>query len=79
MTGSRWVWRCGRCCCGRFTLFCAPVAFYFAVRHWNSPKQGLIPRSRWRLVLAVVFSLTEMVCWCIFGYYLLTARTGIPF
>ncbi len=62
-----------------FTLFCAPVAFYFAVRHWNSPKQGLIPRSRWRLVLAVVFSLTEMVCWCIFGYYLLTARTGIPF
>ena len=45
------------------TLFCAPVAFYFAVRYWNSPKQGLIRRSRVRLVLAAVFALAEMAGW----------------
>ena len=45
------------------TLFCAPVAFYFAVRYWNSPRQGLIRRSRVRLVLAAVFALVEMAGW----------------
>ena len=61
------------------TLFCAPVAFYFAVRYWNSPKQGLIRRSRVRLVLAALFALAEMAGWGAFGYYAFVAHTRMPF
>ena len=51
------------------TLVAAPVALYLAIRHWNSPRQGPVPRGRWRLVVAVLFALVQIAGWAYFlGY-----------
>lgn len=46
------------------TLFSAPIAIYLCVRHWNDPK-GLLPRSRVRLILALLIALTQLAAWAV--------------
>jgi len=42
----------------------APAALFWTIRHWKSPR-SIIPRTRVRLYLAVVFSLLELA-FCVF-------------
>ena len=44
------------------TLIGAPVALYIAIRYWNAPN-SIVPRSRWRAVLAIIIALLEMAAW----------------
>jgi hypothetical protein len=44
------------------TIFTAPVALYLAIRHWRAPA-GILPRTRIRYYLAVLFSATQIAGW----------------
>ncbi len=52
-------------------MLAAPMAIFWAIRHWKSPR-SIIPRSRVRLYLAIVFALLELgfVAFIIFGIVL---------
>jgi hypothetical protein len=41
------------------SLLGSPVAIYLAVRYWKTPS-SLIPRNKWRFVLALVIALSEL-------------------
>ena len=47
-----------------FTIVTAPAAFILAVRQWKRPV-SIIPRSRGRLVVAMLFSLLQMIGWTV--------------
>jgi hypothetical protein len=42
-----------------FSLLTSPVAIYLVIRHWKSPS-SLVPRNKWRFVLALIISLSEL-------------------
>ena len=52
-----------------FTIITAPAALFIAIRHWNSPS-GLIPRTKIRLVVAIVFALLEIAGWGVGIFFL---------
>ena len=43
-------------------MFTAPVALYLVVRHRNASR-GIVPRGRWRLVLAGALSIFVVLAW----------------
>ena len=53
------------------TLLTAPAALGMAIYHWNKPT-GVIPRSRIRFVLAILFALLEMAGWAALFIVLIT-------
>lgn len=54
-----------------FTFITAPMALIIAIRHWNSPS-SIIPRTKIRMVLAILFSLIEIGVWIVVIYYLVS-------
>ncbi|MCE1225854.1 MAG: hypothetical protein LWW87_05110 [Geobacteraceae bacterium] len=52
-----------------FTLISAPVSFYLALRGWNKPS-SILPRTKIRLVLALLFSVLQMIGWAALGVFL---------
>lgn len=40
----------------------APIALYLAIRYWNAPT-SIVPRTRWRAVLAIVLALLQIGGW----------------
>lgn len=54
-----------------FTVITAPMALYLTIRHWNAPS-SVIPRGKWRFVVAGVLSLAEIVGWIVLLVALLT-------
>lgn len=54
-----------------FTLICAPIALFFVIRHWNSPR-GLTEPSRARLITAGVIALLEIAGWAVFFIMIFT-------
>jgi hypothetical protein len=44
------------------TIITAPIALYIAIRYWNAPS-SVVPRSRWRMVLAIILALLEIGGW----------------
>jgi len=50
------------------TFITAPAALFVAVRHWGDPPNGVLPRTRVRNVLAIVFASAQIVAWCV-GLY----------
>lgn len=44
------------------TVIGAPIALYLSIRYWNAPS-SVIPRTKWRFVLAIVLSLLEIGGW----------------
>ena len=44
------------------TIIGGPVALYIAVRYWNAPS-SVIPRTKWRAVLAIVIALVQIAGW----------------
>jgi len=51
----------------------APVSLFVAIRYWNRPS-SLIPRSKWRLVLTIVFALAQLAMVGSIIYALIAAR-----
>ncbi|HSR11607.1 MAG TPA: hypothetical protein VLS90_09170 [Thermodesulfobacteriota bacterium] len=45
-----------------FTIVTAPIALYFAIRHWNSP-MSIVRRSKIRYVLAMLISGLQILAW----------------
>ena len=60
------------------TLFTAPVAFFLAVRYWNEPRRGLIPRSRLNVLLAALLALVQIGGWIALFVLLVYHRTYVP-
>ncbi|MDR3401799.1 MAG: hypothetical protein P4L99_04795 [Chthoniobacter sp.] len=44
------------------TIITAPIVLYLAIRYWNAPS-SVVPRSRWRLVLAIILALLQIGGW----------------
>lgn len=56
-----------------FTIVTAPMALFIAVRYWNAPR-SIVHRTRWRLVLAVVIAVLQLVGWAALIYYFTTLK-----
>lgn len=41
-------------------VFTAPATLYVAIRYWNTPS-SLVPRNKWRFVLAILIALAEIL------------------
>ena len=61
-------------------LFCfaciltAPMALYYAIRHWNTPC-SVVPRSKVRFVLAIVLACLQLIGLAVF--IVITIREGV--
>lgn len=53
-----------------FTVLTAPIAIYLALRHWNTP-MSVLPRSKGRLVAAILFAGGEIAGWLVLAAFLL--------
>lgn len=51
-----------------------PASLYFAIRYWNKPG-GIIPRGKWRLVLAIVLALAQIIMGIVFVSLIVSAAT----
>lgn len=47
------------------TLVTAPIALFLCIRHWNTPLT-ILPRTKFRYVLAGVFAAIQIVGWIVF-------------
>lgn len=45
-----------------FTILTAPAVMFLALRHWRSPR-SLVPRTRFRFVLAFVIAAAQLAGW----------------
>ncbi len=43
-----------------FAIVLAPLSLYFVIRHWNSPR-SVLPRGRWRFVVAAALAGAELL------------------
>jgi hypothetical protein len=55
-------------------VFCAPMAIYIAIRHWRAPA-SIVPRTKVRYWLAIVFAGTEIVAMVWLLTYLIARGT----
>jgi hypothetical protein len=46
------------------TIVTAPAALYVALRYWKR-KPLILPRSRWRYILAILLSVAQIVVWIV--------------
>ena len=51
----------------------APLALYTVVRHWNSPR-SVLPRSKWRFVVAAVLALLQLAYWVFLLFVLIESN-----
>jgi len=51
------------------TILTAPITIYVVIRRWNAPT-SVVGRTRWRMVLAAVIALAEIVGWCFVIFFL---------
>jgi hypothetical protein len=59
------------------TVVTAPMALYYAIRHWNAPS-SLLPRTRVRLWIAVVFAGVLIAFWGLVAVWMLSdARNAV--
>jgi hypothetical protein len=56
-----------------FTFITAPLAVYYSIKHWKSPL-GILPRTKVRFALAIVFGLVQSLTWGAFIWMLLFLR-----
>ena len=47
-----------------FTLLTAPITLYVAIRGWSAPS-SIIPRTKFRFVLAIVIALSQIAGWVV--------------
>jgi hypothetical protein len=47
------------------TIITAPAAIFVALRYWKR-QPTIIPRSRWRYIVAIILALLQIVGWILF-------------
>jgi len=45
-----------------FSIITAPIALFVAIRYWNA-SSGIVPRTRIRSIIAIVFSSLQILFW----------------
>ena len=57
------------------TIITAPMAIYWTIRHWNSPR-SVVPRTRIRFYFAILFALAQicLMVFVMYGFFLLRSR-----
>ncbi len=63
------TWAIGGLLIWFITFITASVALYYVVRHWRSPL-SILPRRRWRFVVAGIVSLATLGLWSFFALQL---------
>ncbi|MEW5978934.1 MAG: hypothetical protein AB1898_24330 [Acidobacteriota bacterium] len=58
-----------------FTMLTAPIAFVLAIRHWKT-RERVLPRTRLRMILAILLSSAQMGGWVWLGYLIVRGPTG---
>ena len=53
------------------TIFTAPVSIYMTIRHWRTPL-SILPRVRWRFVLAFLIAGVQISGWTVLLFSLIT-------
>jgi hypothetical protein len=53
------------------TFVTAPISLYMAIRYWNKPT-SILHRGKWRFVLAILFSSSQIAGWGVVAYYLVS-------
>ncbi|MEO8429111.1 MAG: hypothetical protein ABI651_18625, partial [Verrucomicrobiota bacterium] len=53
------------------TVFTGPMAMFMGFRYWNAPS-SVVPRTKIRLVLAILIGLIQIVLWGVLIYNLAT-------
>ena len=58
-------------------ILTGPAVFYLAIRYWKRPS-SIIPRSKWRFVVALLFASAElgMFALVIFAFFQLRSSSG---
>lgn len=57
-----------------FTIITGPISVYLALRHWNDhPTSLIVPRSRWRYIVALFFGGIQTLAW---GYLIIALIWG---
>lgn len=56
-----------------FTIITAPMTLFIAIRHWKSPL-GLVRRSRFRFVIAIILASLQLGGWGFFFIVLATRK-----
>lgn len=49
-----------------FSILTAPVSLVLAIRYWKAPL-SIVPRTRWRFVVAIIFAVLEILVWVAVG------------
>lgn len=60
-----------------FTPVTAPIALFFCFRHWKTPG-SLLPRSRWRFLVAGCLAVLQILGWVGIGFGIYWAATQQP-
>jgi hypothetical protein len=54
-----------------FTIITAPIAIYMVFRYWNAPT-SILHAGKWRMVLALIFSASQIIGWGLLAYFLIS-------
>ena len=63
-----------------FTIITAPATIFVVIRYWKAPG-SVVGRNKWRLVVAFIIALSQIVLWSLGIYtviHVLSATRGIP-
>ncbi len=52
-----------------FTIITAPCTLYTVIRRWNAPR-SIVGRTRWRLVVAFIAAVLQVIGWFLLFYYI---------
>lgn len=52
-----------------FTFITAPIGIIVAIKYWNK-QETIIPRTKFRFVLSIIFAVLEIIAWISVAYYL---------
>ena len=55
-----------------FTIITAPMAMYFAIKHWRTPSSLVRKPSQWRMVVAIILSGLQLLGWLVLFGFLIT-------
>lgn len=59
------------------SVITAPLAIFYALYHWKKhPTSRIVPRSRWRYIVALIFAIPQTLAWIVFGIHLALKMTG---
>ena len=57
------------------TLLTAPSALFLVFYGWNKP-HSLVPRSRWRFIVAFILAAAQVAGWCVLLYSMIRGPLG---